>query len=114
MPELEFPFIQRTYDLYGKKTLIENAHFGTEGHDYGLSKRMAMYPFMAKHLGLDLNKVKNAKGEIDESNVTIEPYEKMYVFGNKAENLPKNALKDIDKLYEMFGEKNTRIYEVKK
>lgn len=114
VPELEFPFIQRTYNLYGEKALIENAHFGTEGHDYGLSKRMAMYPFMAKHLGLDLNKVKNEKGEIDESTVTIEPYEKMYVFGNKAENLPKNALKDIDKLYEMFGEKNTRNYEVKK
>jgi hypothetical protein len=114
VPELEFPFIQRTYELYGKKDLVENAHFPTEGHDFGVSKRMALYPFMAKYLGLDLNKVKNEKGEIDESTCVIESYDKLYVFGNKAENLPKNALKDINKLYEMFGEKNLKIYEVKK
>ncbi|EJL61885.1 acetylxylan esterase [Flavobacterium sp. CF136] len=114
VPELEFPFIQRTYDLYGKKDLVENAHFAKEGHDFGISKRMALYPFMAKYLGLDLNKVKNDKGEIDESTCVIEPYDKLYVFGNKSENLPKNALKDIDKLYEMFGEKNLKVYEVKK
>ncbi len=114
VPELELPFIQRTYSLYGKKELVENAHFPTEGHDYGLSKRMAMYPFMAKYLGLDLKKVTNDKGEIDETNCVVEPYENLYVFGNKAENLPKNALKDIDKLYEMFGEKNLKVYEVKK
>nr|WP_315155539.1 acetylxylan esterase [uncultured Flavobacterium sp.] len=114
VPELEFPFIQRTYDLYGKKNLVENAHFAKEGHDFGVSKRMALYPFMAKYLGLDLSKVKNEKGEIDESTCVIESYDKLYVFGNKAENLPKNALKDINKLYEMFGEKNLKIYEVKK
>jgi len=114
VPELEFPFIQRTYELYGKKNLVENSHFAKEGHDFGVSKRMALYPFMAKYLGLDLNKVKNEKGEIDESTCVIEPYDKLYVFGNKAENLPKNALKDINKLYEMFGEKNLKIYEVKK
>jgi hypothetical protein len=114
VPELEFPFIQRTYELYCKKNLVENAHFAKEGHDFGVSKRMALYPFMAKYLGLDLNKVENEKGEIDESTCVIEPYDKLYVFGNKAENLPKNALKDINKLYEMFGEKNLKVYEVKK
>ncbi|WP_231131661.1 acetylxylan esterase [Flavobacterium hydrophilum] len=114
VPELEFPFIQRTYELYGKKNLVENAHFAKEGHDFGVSKRMALYPFMAKYLALDLKKVQNEKGEIDESTCVIEPYDKLYVFGNKAENLPKNALKDIDKLYEMFGEKNLKTYEVKK
>ncbi len=113
VPDLEFPFIQRTYGLYGKKNLVENAHFADEGHDYGLSKRMAMYPFMAKYLGLDLNKVKNSKREIDESICTVEPYEKLYVFGDKGEKLPSNALKDIDKLYEMFGEENHKDHEVK-
>lgn len=114
VPELEFPFIQKTYNLYGKKELVENAHFAKEGHNYGESKRMAMYPFMAKYLGLNLKKVQNKKGEIDESSCVIEPYEKMYVFGAKGENLPKNALKDINKLYELFGEKNLRIIELKK
>jgi hypothetical protein len=114
VPELEFPFIQRTYELYGKKDLVENAHFAKEGHDFGISKRMALYPFMAKYLDLDLNKVKNEKGEIDESTCVIEPKEKLFVFGDKGEKLPKNALKDINKLYEMFGEKNLKVYEVKK
>ncbi|MCD0466951.1 acetylxylan esterase [Flavobacterium sp. ENC] len=114
VPELEFPFIQRTYGLYGKKDLVENAHFANEGHDFGVSKRMALYPFMAKYLSLDLKKVQNQKGEIDESTVVIEPKEKMFVFGDKGEKLPANALKDINKLYEMFGEKNNKIYEVKK
>ncbi|MEO8534377.1 MAG: acetylxylan esterase [Flavobacterium sp.] len=114
VPELEFPFIQRTYGLYGKKDLVENAHFANEGHDYGVSKRMAMYPFMAKYLGLDLKKVQNEKGEIDESTCVIEPKEKMFVFGDHGEKLPANALKDINKLYEMFGEKNNKVYEVKK
>jgi hypothetical protein len=73
-----------------------------------------LYPFMAKYLGLDFNKVKNAKGEIDESTCVMEPKEKMFAFGDKGEKLPKNALKDINKLYEMFGEKNNKVYELKK
>ncbi|WP_308990987.1 acetylxylan esterase [Mariniflexile litorale] len=113
VPKLEFPFVQRIYDFYGEKELVENAHFAEEGHDYGLSKRMAMYPFMAKYLDLDLRKVKNKKGEIDESTCTIELKEKLLVFGDNGEKLPANALKDIDKLYELFGEKNHRKYEVK-
>lgn len=114
VPELEFPFIQKTYGLYGKKELVENAHFPKEGHNYGESKRMAMYPFMAKYLGLDISKVKNSKGEIDESACVIEPTEKLLVFGAEGEKLPASALKDIDKLYALFGEKNFKVYEVKK
>lgn len=114
VPELEFPFIQKTYGLYGKNELVENAHFPKEGHNYGESKRMAMYPFMAKYLGLDISKVKNSKGETDESACVIEPTEKLLVFGAKGEKLPANALKDIDKLYALFGEKNLKVYEVKK
>ncbi len=113
VPKLEFPFIQRTYGFYGKKNLVENAHFAEEGHDYGMSKRMAMYPFMAKHLGLNLEKVKNKEGEIDESDCVIEPYANLYVFGNKVENMPQNAMKNIDELYKLFGEKNTKAYDVK-
>ena len=74
---------------------------------------MAMYPFMAKHLKLNLKKVSDKNGDIDESTVTVEPYENLYVFGNNPENLPKNAIKDIEALYELFGEKNERVYESK-
>ncbi len=114
VPELEFPFIQKTYAMYGKKDLVENAHFPKEGHNYGESKRMAMYPFMAKYLGLDLNKVKNKEGQIDESTCVIEPTEKMLVFGSNGEKLPENALKDINQLYALFGEKNTKQNDVRK
>ncbi len=113
VPDLELPFIQRTYGFYDKKALLENAHFAEEGHDYGASKRKAMYQFMAKYLGLDLDKVRNAKGEIDESTCTVEPYEKLFVFGNKGEKLPANAIKNIDRLYELFGEENHKKDEVK-
>ncbi len=53
VPKVEFPYIQRVYELYGKADQVENVHFPDEGHSYGISKRKAMYPFMAKHLGLN-------------------------------------------------------------
>lgn len=108
VPELEFPFIQKTYAMYGKKDLVENAHFPKEGHNYAESKRMAMYPFMAKYLGLDLNKVKNKEGQIEESTCVIEPTEKLLVFGIKGEKLPAHAIKDSNQLYALFGETNKK------
>jgi hypothetical protein len=59
---------------------VQNAHLAEEGHDYGLSKRMAAYPFLAQHLRLDLSRVQNASGEIDESFVVAESYERLLVF----------------------------------
>lgn len=98
VPELEYPFIQRIYRFYDKADDVKNAHFPNEGHDYGLSKRLAVYDFLAKHLGLDINAVKDKNGNLDESKVTIEPFEAMYVFGKNGELLPKNAIKNIDEL----------------
>ncbi|KJD34352.1 acetyl xylan esterase [Tamlana nanhaiensis] len=112
-PEVEFPFVKRIYNFYGKQELVENSHFPKEGHNYGASKRKAMYPFMAKHLNLNLSKIIDKNGEIDESGCTIEPYENLLVFGKNGENLPKNALKDIDELYKLFGEENKRTNDVK-
>lgn len=80
-PRDEFPYIRRVYRLYGADANTANAHFPTEGHDYGTSKRMAVYPFLAKHLGLDLKAVTGAEGKVDESFVTVEDYEDMLVFG---------------------------------
>ena len=54
-PEVEFPFVRHVYSLYGKEDIVSNAHFAKEKHDYGVSKRMAAYPFLAQHLGLDLS-----------------------------------------------------------
>lgn len=107
-PEVEFPFVERIYGFYGKKEVVKNVHLPEEGHNYKVSKRQAMYPFMAKYLDLRLDNITNKNGEIDESTCTIEPYENLYVFGNNPENLPKNALKHIDDLYKLFGEKNLK------
>jgi hypothetical protein len=79
-PRVEFPYVQRVYGALGKPGNVANAHFADEGHDYGASKRAAMYPFMAKHLGLDLGAVQNAEGVVDESAVTVLPRAALTVF----------------------------------
>jgi hypothetical protein len=80
-PRTEFPYVKHVYGLYGAEGKVENAHFPKEGHDYGESKRMAVYPFMARHLKLDIGRVTGPDGRIDESFVTAESYEEMLVFG---------------------------------
>jgi dienelactone hydrolase len=104
VPEIEFPFIQRTYGFYNTSDMVKNVHLANEGHDYGLSKRLAMYKFLAEHLGLDINTVKNKDGQIDESKCTIEEYSAMYVFGKNGELLPSNAIKDFDQLSKILEE----------
>lgn len=91
-PETEFPYLQQVYRLYGAEDHVENAHFADEQHDYGVSKRMAAYPFLAKHLGLDLGKVQDAERKIDESFVVIETRAEMLVFGTD-NPYPKDAVK---------------------
>ena len=80
-PETEFPYIKHVYSLYGADDQVENVHFPNEKHDYGESKRMAMYPFMAKHLGLDISRVTGEDGKVDESFVVVEKYNDLLVFG---------------------------------
>jgi len=91
-PQTEFPYIKHVYTLYGSANKVENAHFPKEGHDYGESKRMAMYPFMAKHLGLSIGRVCDREGNVDESFVVIEKYKDLLVFGPDNPR-PKDAVK---------------------
>lgn len=102
VPETEFPFLKRIYGFYGKADMVKNVHLPQEGHDYGLSKRLAMYDFIAQHFGLNINAVKDKNGKIDETKVTIEKYPAMYVFGEKGEKLPENAIKSFDELQKIF------------
>jgi dienelactone hydrolase len=80
-PEVEFPYVKHVYGLYDASDRLESAHFPAEGHDYGESKRMAVYPFMAKHLKLDICRVQDKDGKIDESFVVAETRQQMLVFG---------------------------------
>lgn len=79
-PEVEYPYIQNVYGLFGKKDLVENLHLADEGHDYGFSKRKGAYSFFAKHLGLSLDRIINDKGEIHEGFVTFVEPQKLQVF----------------------------------
>lgn len=85
VPRIEFPFIQKIYQLNDVEKNVRNAHFPDEGHDYGPSKRKAAYAFLAEQFMLDLAKA-------DESKVTVEPAIAMRVW-NDANPLPANALK---------------------
>jgi dienelactone hydrolase len=102
VPQIEFPYLQKVYNYYGKKDEVTNVHLPTEGHDYGISKRKAVYAFMAKNLGLDIKAVQDASGNIDETKSTVEKNPAMYVFGDKGERLPANAIHGIDEMQKVF------------
>ncbi len=108
VPEYEFPFMQRTYGFYNQLDHVKNVHLPEEGHDYGRSKRIAMYDFMGEFLQLDTVRVKDKSGNYDESNSVIEDEAAMYVFSNDKANLPENAIHGIDELEKVletsFGE----------
>jgi len=90
-PDVEYPHIRCVYGLFGAADKVEYAHLPTEGHDYGLSKRLPVYQFLAKHLGMSLAQVQDAGGRISEDFVTIEPNDKLYVF-DKEHPRPAHAV----------------------
>lgn len=93
-PQVEYPYIRNIYKLYGKENQVENVHLPDEGHDYGINKRKAAYPFLAKHLNLSLDKVTDANGEIDESFVTVVEYAKLQVFDAQHPKPPHAVMGD--------------------
>jgi len=102
-PEIEFPFVQKVYLLTGHPGRAENAHFSTEGHDYGPSKRNAAIRFLAKHLGLSTDSVLDASGKIDETACAVESRESMLVFGEKGEKLPAHAIRGMEALKKLLS-----------
>lgn len=97
VPRVEFPYIERVYSLMGAAGNVENAHFADEGHDYGPSKRAAMYAFVAKHFGLDQSRITNAEGKIDESFVAVHDRTDLLVF-TPDHSRPESALTDAEKI----------------
>ncbi|MDO4574471.1 MAG: acetylxylan esterase [Planctomycetia bacterium] len=94
VPEVEFPYLQKIYAFYGAQENVEFAYLD-EKHDYDQSKRQAMYPFMAKHLGLEME-------AIDETKVTVEPMETMLYFGPNHANYPTDAVQTLEQLKTLF------------
>jgi dienelactone hydrolase len=79
-PDVEFPYLQRVYGALGAVDMVKNVHLEAEGHDYGRSKRAAVYPFLAKHLGLNLSAVTDDDGHVDESATVVQPHDALLVF----------------------------------
>lgn len=102
VPEVAYPYLQKIYRYYGKEMLVENVHLPEERHDFGSSKRKAMYKFMARHLELDLQVVVDEGGDINETEVVIEPESNLYAFGKDGERLPERAVEDFKTLQEVF------------
>ena len=93
VPECEYPFLQKIYGYFGAAQNVQNVHLPLEGHDYGPSKRAALYRFVAEQFGLNLNAVLGSHGEIDESKITIEPLDALRVF-NETNLRPASAVGD--------------------
>jgi hypothetical protein len=63
--------------------MIENVHIPEDQHGYDDKKRQAVYPFLAKHLGLDLSKALHADGSLNESAIILEDQRDLYVFSDE-------------------------------
>jgi dienelactone hydrolase len=92
-PEIEYPFIKYIYGLFGKAEMVENAHLPHDQHGYDYNKRAAVYPFLAKHLGLDLSKAMNPDGKLNEDGIVIEKIEALYTF-DENHPFPKNGIRN--------------------
>ena len=90
-PDVEFPYIQNIYKLFGAEKNVENAHFKNETHNYGFSKRQAAYKFLAKHLNLNSNSITDSEGNINESFVQLLDTTQLKVFPDK--DLVSNPMK---------------------
>ena len=105
VPEIEYPYLKKVYALYAKPEIVENVHLANEKHDYGPSKRQAVYAFLARQFGLNTSAFLTATGLIDESKCTVETKSAMLVFGENGEKLPKQAIHRIETLKQILKQK---------
>jgi hypothetical protein len=96
VPELEYPYLQRIYGFYNATKNVSNVHLPTEGHDFGVNKRSAVYNFFISAFELN-NKMLN------EDKITIEPKEAMLSFGANGEKMPANAIRNFKELEKFFN-----------
>lgn len=101
-PLHDFPYLQKIYGYYSMPDQVENVHLPNEKHDFGINKRIALYNFLIKHFKLNPTLVKDRYGKYDESTITIEPETALYVFGDRGEKLPKNAIMGFGQLEQLF------------
>ena len=95
VPQSEFPFVRRAYQLYNADDAVRNVHLPDEQHDYGPSKRQAVYRFFAAAFKLPLKDFVRPDGSVDESANIVEPVELLHAF-DETHVLPQGALKGWD------------------
>ena len=94
-PEIEYPHIKYIYGLFGNPEMVENVHLPEDEHGYDDNKRAAAYPFLAKHLNLDLSKAMDSDGNLLEDGIVIEEIEALYPFDGD-HPLPGHAIREND------------------
>jgi dienelactone hydrolase len=92
-PEIEYPNIRYIYGLFGKAEMVENAHLPDDQHGYDFNKRAAVYPFLARHLGLDLSMAMDTK--LLEEGIVVEEIVDLYPFDEK-HPFPDNLIRNND------------------
>ena len=100
-PNVEYPYIRKVYAAYHVEDRVGNAHFATEGHDYGYSKRAAVYKFFTPYLQLDDNNIASKDG-YKEDFVTVLTKKDLLVFDEKTPR-PANALEGDDAVMKYVG-----------
>ena len=100
--QVEYPYIQKVYALYGAEHKVKNIHLVTENHDYEYSKRKYIYPFFAHYLKLNTSKV-TFNPTVDEDFVTILPNNELSVFSDD-NPMPADALKGNEAVIEYLGQ----------
>lgn len=94
-PEVELPHLKYIYQFFGKADLVQNVHLPNDAHGYDLNKRAAVYPFLAKYLGLDVTKAMNTDGTVREDMIVIEDQKVLYPF-NEKNPFPVNGIRSND------------------
>lgn len=93
-PDYDMPYMKKIYGFYGEPQLVQNAHFPEEHHDYGPSKRNAVYNFISALWNLDTSAVP----AFDESVCVLEENALLLNWGEDGSKLPADAARTIEEV----------------
>ena len=102
-PDIDFPYVKRIYSFYGAEDRVGSVHFADEVHDYGESKRQAVYAFLARQWGMDLTPMLTSDGRVDESKCVIEDEDALKVWGKDYRDMPGNAIHTPGEFAKLIG-----------
>ncbi len=100
-PRIDLPYMQMVYRLYDVEPLVVNVHLAGEGHDFGPSKRAALYQFLAEHLGLQ---------PVDEPEIEPLPEASLRVY-DALHPPPADALRSGEEVWAAIRELQQRVEE---